>query len=294
MRIAVELDPPAGNATGDALAFLRDGALALAEAGCDYITMADNPRAISRGDSITLAALVHTLTGVHVIPHITCRDSNLIALHSGLTALDMAGIHEILAVTGDPLRTEDRARIRRRAEFHSADLARHVGDWNKDPAGFSKPFAISAALNVNAPNFDAEIRRAEKKAECGVTRFFTQPILSESGLRNLEAIRRELDQEIYGGILPIVSEKNAVFLAAGIRGIRVSDEVRNLYHGADKEKSAKIAIEVSVAYARAMRNMVSGFYIVTPFRRIDLVDVIIKELRNDEQLREPNINSMAS
>jgi hypothetical protein len=43
MKIAVELDPPAGNGAGDALAFLSDGARALARAGADFITMADNP-----------------------------------------------------------------------------------------------------------------------------------------------------------------------------------------------------------------------------------------------------------
>lgn len=281
MLIAVELDPPAGNPSGDALAFLKDGARTLAEAGADYITMADNPRAAPRGDSIALASLTHVCTGIPVIPHITCRDRNLVALRSALCALDMAGIHEVLAVTGDPVREEDRARIGRRAEFHSAELSRYIAEWNREPACFSKPFSVSAALNVNAHNFAAELKRAEKKAQSGVTRFFTQPVLSAEGLRNLETAKREIGQDLYGGILPIVSEKNARFLASGIRGISVGDDVIHQYRGFNKEEAMTLAIDISLEYARAMRNDVSGFYVITPFRRIDLVEKIVKELKND-------------
>jgi len=284
MRVAVELDPPAGNPAGDSLAFLQGGARTLAEAGADYITMADNPRAVARGDSVALASLTHVCTGIPVIPHITCRDRNLVALRSGLCALDMAGIHEVLVVTGDPVREEDRARIGRRAEFHSAELSRYIGEWNLDPACFSKPFSVSAALNVNAPNFRAELKRAEKKAQSGVTRFFTQPILSATGLRNLETAKRELGQELYGGILPIVSEKNARFLAGGIRGISVGEDVINQYRGINKEEAMTVAIDISLEYARAMRNDVNGFYVITPFRRIDLVAKIIRELKNDRRV----------
>lgn len=286
MRIAVELDPPGGNAGGDALAFLRAGAQRLADAGADYITMADNPRAAVRGDSIALAALTRASTGVPVIPHITCRDRNLIAIHAGLCALDIAGLHEVLVVTGDPVREEDRARIAGRAKFHSADLARYIGEWNLDPARFSEPFSVSAALNINAPNFGAELKRAEKKAQNGVTRFFTQPILSVTGLRNIETAKRELDQELYGGILPIVSEKNAQFLSKGIRGISVGEDVLQQYSGIDKDTATALAVSISLDYARAMRNDVAGLYVITPFRRIDLVETILGELKYGERNRE--------
>lgn len=283
MKIVVELDPPPDNVAGDSLAFLMDGARALAEAGADSVTMADNPRAIARGDSVALAALTRAGTGVPVIPHLTCRDRTLIGLRASLLALDMAGIHDVLVVTGDPVREEDRSRVPRRAEFHSADLSRYIGEWNRETACFSRPFAVSAALNVNAPNFASELARAEKKAQAGVTRFFTQPVLSAEGLRNLEASRRALGQELYGGILPIVSEKNALFLSRGIRGIRIGGDVMSRYRGADKETAAALAREVSVDYARAMANDVDGWYVITPFRRFDLVAAIARELRDGER-----------
>ena len=41
------------------------------------------------------------------MPHITCRDRNLIGLQSHLMGLNALGIHDILAVTGDPTKVGD-------------------------------------------------------------------------------------------------------------------------------------------------------------------------------------------
>lgn len=282
MRIAVELDPPAQNAHADALAFLRDGALSLREAGADCITMADNPRAVSRGDSVALSSLVHALSGVPVIPHIACRDRNAIAIHSALTALDIAGLHEVLVVTGDPVRPEDRLLVKNRAEFCSADLARTIAGWNTDDNGFSKAFCVSAALNINAQNFDAELRRAERKITNGVTRLFTQPVLSDDGLKNLETARLSLDCEIFGGILPVVSYRNAEFLSGGIRGISISPDIRSRYLGLDKNQASRLAVSLSLDFAREMESYVDGYYLITPFRRLDIIEEIIRAIRARE------------
>lgn len=281
MLIAVELDPPERNPEGGALAFLRDGAIALSDAGADLITMADNPRAISRGDSVSLAILISALTRVPVIPHIACRDRNELSLRSALSALDIAGLHEVLVVTGDPVRAEDRDKVRGRAGLCSADLARMIPEWAED--GFSRGFSVSAALNINARNFGAELARAERKIGNGVCRLFTQPVLSPAALVNLERARRSLDCEIFGGILPVVSSRNADFLANGIPGIRIDDSVRNRYSGLDRDAAAALAVELSLEFAREMRNHVDGLYLITPFRRIDIVEKILKGLRTDEE-----------
>lgn len=277
MRIAVELDPPERNLEGEALSFLRDGAVALRAAGADCITMADNPRAISRGDSVSLAILINAITRVPVIPHVACRDRNELSLRSALSALDIAGLREVLVVTGDPVREEDRGRVRGRAGLCAADLARMIPEWAQD--GFSGGFSVSAALNVNARNFDAELSRAERKIGNGVSRLFTQPVLSPEALVNVERARRSLDCEIYGGILPVVSSRNAEFLSNGIRGIRIDDGVRDRYRGLDRDAAASLAVSLSLDYARAMRDVVDGLYIITPFRRIDIIEQILKGIR---------------
>lgn len=281
MRIAVELDPPERNPEGGSLAFLRDGALALRAAGADWITMADNPRAIARPDGVSLSILINALTRVPVIPHLACRDRNELSLRAALSALDVAGFREILVVTGDPVRDEDRGRIAPCSGLCAADLASKIPEWAE--GGFSRGFSVSAALNVNARNFGAELARAERKIRNGVCRLFTQPVLSPTALANLAQARSALDCEIFGGILPVVSSRNAEFLANGIPGIRIGDEVRERYRGLDREAAASLAVELSLEFSREMSGFVDGLYLITPFRRIDIVETILQGLRADEE-----------
>jgi len=287
--IAVELASPATNREpGEAAGGGRNGydlggpspyarylgeVRRLAAAGAGAITVADNPLASPRADSALLAAAVARDTGVPVIPHLACRDRNRNALLSALLALDLLGVREILAVTGDPVRSEDRDAIRNLATFDSAGLARLVAGWNGER--FSRPFSVSAALNVNAPNFPAELGRAGRKIRSGVSRFFTQPILCDEALRNLETAKGELGAEILAGVLPVVSAKNARFLEEKVKGIRVDPGLARRFEGLDREGATRVAAETSVDVARAALGVADGLYLITPFRRVDIVVEII-------------------
>jgi homocysteine S-methyltransferase len=208
---------------------------------------------------------------------------------SALVALDACGIHDVLAVTGDPAPRGDEnthsvakalcqepSSPRNIPRLISTDLARLAGEWAEE--SFSKPFSVSAALNVNAPNFDAELRKAERKISAGVTRFLTQPVLSEEALINLGRAYSQLDATILGGILPVVSLKNALFLEEHISGIRISREIISLYKNASKEESQHLASSIAIKFARAMANITDGWYIITPFRRVELSAQIVVEL----------------
>ncbi|MGL4370391.1 MAG: homocysteine S-methyltransferase family protein, partial [Spirochaetota bacterium] len=74
--IAVEIDPPADADAG----FLLSSARLIRLAGADIITIADSPLARTRADSIMLAAKVKRETGAEVMPHLSCRDRNHIAV----------------------------------------------------------------------------------------------------------------------------------------------------------------------------------------------------------------------
>ncbi len=278
--IAVELDSPAASgeqrerpgAFGRYAGWVR----ALGAAGADAITVADNPLAAPRADSAMLAAAVSRETGIPVIPHLACRDRNRNALLSALLALDLLGTREILAVTGDPVRAEDREAVKSLATFDSVGLARLVSEWNGSL--FERPFAVSAALNVNARNFRVELERGARKREAGVTRFFTQPVFCGEALENLERARDFLGAEILAGILPVVSAKNARFLAENVRGIRLDRDFERRFEGADRERAASIAVETALETARAALPFADGLYLITPFRRLDIVTEILTGL----------------
>lgn len=269
--IAVELDPPAD----DSIQPFMEGVQTLKEAGADLVTIADCPIGRPRADSSLLACKVKRELGVEPLPHMTCRDRNLNATKALLLGLSMEGVHNVLLVTGDPIPTENRDEVKTVFNFNSRKLARYVTELNEQ---LTTPFNVFGALNVNARNFEMQLKIAREKEENGVMGFLTQPVLSAEALENLKTARRELKGKILGGIFPVVSHRNACFLNNEISGMRVCDEIVSLYEGKDREEAEALAVTISTAIAHEAEPYTDGLYLMTPFKRVELMRRIIEAL----------------
>ena len=107
----------------------------------------------------------------------------------------------------------------------------------------------------------------------------TQPVLTKQALENLKRAREELDMKILGGIIPVVSEKNALFMESEVNGIRVSEKIIRMYQGKSREEGEELAYEISCEIARKIRPYIDGFYLMTPFSRTGLMSRIIRSIR---------------
>lgn len=271
--IAVELDPPVDTD----IDFFMDSARRLKELAVDAITIADCPIARARVDSSLMACKLKRELGVTPIPHMTCRDRNINATKALLLGLNIEDINNVLVVTGDPIPTAQRDEIKGVFNFNSAVLASYISSLNDTV--FSSPFNICAALNVNARNFNSQLQRARKKIDSGVNMFLTQPVLSQQAIENLKTAREELPVRILGGILPLVSHKNACFVDNEISGINVAPEIIERYRSLSKEEAGVLAVEISAAMAIEISPYVDGYYLITPFKRIDIIAEIIGHLK---------------
>ncbi|UWD49860.1 bifunctional homocysteine S-methyltransferase/methylenetetrahydrofolate reductase [Clostridioides difficile] len=263
--IAVELDPPIDTD----IEFFMNSAEKLKCYGVDAITIADCPIARARVDSSLLACKIKRELDITPIPHMTCRDRNINATKALLLGLNIENINNVLVVTGDPIPSAERDEIKAMFSFNSSILANYIKTLNKDT--FNTPFNIFGALNINATNFDSQLKHAKIKIENGVTMFLTQPVLTEQALLNLKKAKEILPAKILGGIIPVVSYKNACFMNNEISGITVSQDIINLYKDASKEQATKLAINISTQIAKEIEPYVDGYYIITPFKRIDIV-----------------------
>ena len=270
--IAVELDPP----IDDDIGFFVDGVRTLRDAGVDAVTIADCPIGRPRADSSLLAAKVKRELGVEPLPHMTCRDRNLNATKAQLLGLSMEGVHNVLFVTGDPIPTEDRDEVKSVFNFNSRKLARYVSGLNE--TALRTPFRMFAALNVNARNFDVQLRMAQEKEQAGISGFLTQPVLSPEAEENLRRARQALQGKLLGGIFPVVSHRNALFLNNEVAGIRVSDEIIARYEGKDRAACEELAVALSLEVAERIAPYTDGFYFMTPFKRVALIQKILAVL----------------
>ena len=277
--IAIELDSPKDADLTNYLA----GARRLQAAGADLLTIADCPIARARMDSSLVACRVHRELGLCTLPHMTCRDRNLNATKALLLGLYAEGVREVLAITGDPIPTAERDEVKNVYQFNSRKLAQYIVSLAGEGREMPSPMTVFGALNLNARNFEVELRRAGEKLENGMSGFLTQPVLSEQAVENLRRTRETLGEraKILAGIMPVVSQRNAIFMENEVNGIHVAEEIMEAFAGLDREQGEALGLEISLKMAREALPYADGFYLMTPFNRVALMERLIARLKTE-------------
>ena len=277
--IAIELDSPKDADLTNYLA----GAKRLQAAGADLLTIADCPIARARMDSSLVACRVHRELGLCTLPHMTCRDRNLNATKALLLGLYAEGVREVLAITGDPIPTAERDEVKNVYQFNSRKLAQYIVSLAGEGREMPSPMTVFGALNLNARNFEVELRRAGEKLENGMSGFLTQPVLSEQAVENLRRTRETLGEraKILAGIMPVVSQRNTIFMENEVNGIHVEEDIIQRFAGLDREQGEALGLEISLKMAREALPYADGFYLMTPFNRVALMERLIAQLKTE-------------
>lgn len=277
--VSVEMDPPKGNDPGA----LVDRAQWLKEREVDFLNVADGPRASPRMSALSFAVLLEQQVGVETILHYQCRDRNLIGIQSDLLGASALGLRNILAVTGDPPKLGDYPYATAVFDVDSVGLVKILSQLNRglDLAGNllgpPMPFHIGVGVNPGATDFDAEMRKFERKVAAGAEFCLTQPVYDPKILeRFLEAVR-PTRIPVLVGILPLVSFRNAEFLHNEVPGMTVPVDVRERLKAAPTKESAQQAgIDIARESLRAARDLVEGAYLMPPFNRFELALKVIE------------------
>lgn len=208
------------------------------------------------------------------VVHMTCRDRNLNATKAILLGMVSEDILNALVITGDPIPTAQKDEVKRVFNFNSSNLIGYIERLNRD--SLPKRIEIGAGLNVNAYNFDLELNRAKKKIQNGATVFYTQPVISKKAITNIKKAKAELDAYILGGIMPLVSYRNAIFVHNEINGIQVEQDIIDNFKDLEKEEAQKLGIGISLEIMKEIEDYTDGFYLITPFQRTDIIVQILE------------------
>lgn len=272
--ILVEIDPPFDT---NWEYMLRDAFL-LKQAGADMITISDSPLAKARADSAILAAKIQKEAGIPTMPHITCRDKNILGIKATLLGLHIEGVRNILAVTGDPIANIERQVVKGVFSMNASNLANYISSLNSNVFS-NDEFKIGGALNVNAINFDAELRRSYTKIENGISYLLTQAVYTDTAINNLIKATQTLTVPIFAGIMPLVGYKNAQFINNEVPGIEIDENTIEMFKDKSREESELIGINLSMESINKLYQHISGFYIMTPLKRTHVVCELIKKIK---------------
>lgn len=254
-----------------------EGAKKLADAGADVIMMADNSLASPRISNIAMAAILKEY-GIRSLPHLTCRDRNLIGLQSHLMGLDALELHDILVVTGDPTKVGDFPGATSVYDVSSMELISLIKQLNEGGSFTGKSlrkqanFSVAAAFNPNVRVLDRAVQRLEKKIEHGADYFISQPVYTKEKIVEIYEATKHLETPIYIGIMPLTSSRSAEFLHHEVPGIKLSEEVlaRMAACGDDKEAATQEGLAIAQELLDTACQYFNGIYLITPFLRYDM------------------------
>lgn len=245
----------------------------------DIITISDSPMAKPRADSGIMASIMHREHGVEVMPHICCRDKNIIGIRAELLALHMADIRNLLIITGDPVNKEDRQTISGVFDFNSVRLMNYIKQLNSDLLK-DDPFIYGGALNYDGVGVQSIIERMKNKMNEGCSYFLTQPIYSNEDIERVKMLRETTGAKVICGIMPLVSYRNALFMKNEVHGINVPDEIMNLYDPEmTREEGESVALSMAVDLAKKLEDIADGYYLMTPLGRVDLIRRILTKIK---------------
>jgi homocysteine S-methyltransferase len=272
---SVEIVPPKGVNAEPMFAQCR----ALKAAGVDAVNVPDGPRAQSRMGVLPSAMMIEREVGLETVIHYCCRDRNLLGMLSDIMGAAAAGLRNILIITGDPPKMGPYPDSTAVFDIDSIGLTNlvyrlnHGLDPGNNPIGTPTRWAIGVGVNPAAVDPDREMSRFHWKVDAGAEFAVTQPVFDprqlESFLQRVEGYRIP----IVAGIWPLLSLRNAEFLANEVPGVSVPDEVLARMRAA-QEKGKEAALAEGVQIAREMfarvRGLVQGVQVSAPFGKVEV------------------------
>ncbi len=196
------------------------------------VNVTDGSRAVMRMSSLAVCRLLLE-TGLEPVLQLACRDRNRIALQGDLLGAHALSIHNLLCLTGDPVRAGDQADARPVNEFESVKLLRQVSAFNsgEDPVqgtladGATQLFAGCAA-DPQSRSWSGLQRRLQRKHDAGARFVQTQMVMDAAALERFQReLAGPLQLPVLAGVFLLKSAKNARFINRVVPGACIPDDL---------------------------------------------------------------------
>ena len=272
---SVEIVPPRGV---DATRMLADVGR-LRTAGVDAVNVPDGPRAQSRMGALLTSLLIEQKVGIEAVTHYACRDRNLLGMLSDLLGASAVGLRNLLLITGDPPKMGPYPSATAVFDIDAIGLTNLVRNLNhgRDPGdnsiGQGTQFVIGVGVNPAPIDLEHELKRFAWKVEAGAEFAVTQPVFDAVQLENFLRRTEGARVPIVAGIWPLVSHRNAEFLANEVPGVSVPAQViERMRRASDKSKDHAVAEGISIAreMLERVRGAVQGVQVSAPFGKVEL------------------------
>lgn len=243
------------------------------------VNITDGSRAVLRMSSLIASAIL-LQNGIEPICQIACRDRNRIGLQADLMGAHALGVHNILALTGDPVKAGDHPDAKAVFDLEAVRLLQLIRKMNQGVDCNEKPLTdgalelfAGAAVDPQCASWSGLQSRFERKIEAGAQFFQSQLITDFERLEKfMDKIAASYKKPILAGIFLLKSAKNAQFINRCVPGVNIPQHIIDRLGQAKDplEEGMKIAAEqVQIA-----RQLCQGVHMMA-VKREDLITPIL-------------------
>lgn len=244
------------------------------------VNITDGSRAVMRMSSLA-AALLLQRHGIEPVCQMACRDRNRIALQADLMGASALGIHNILALTGDPITAGDFPKARAVFDLEAVRLLQTIQRLNGGLDANDKPLPdgatqlfVGAAVDPQLSSWSSLQKRFERKVEAGAQFFQSQMIVDFDRLEKfMDQIANPQGKPVLAGIFLLKSAKNARFINRNVPGVAIPDWIiERLEKAADPLQEG---VAIAAEQVRMARDLCQGVHMMA-VRREDLIPAILE------------------
>jgi methylenetetrahydrofolate reductase (NADPH) len=243
------------------------------------VNITDGSRAVMRMSSL-VASVILLQNGIEPICQMACRDRNRIGLQADLMGAHAWGIHNILALTGDPVKAGDHPDAKGVFDLEAVRLLQLIRKLNQGVDHNEQPLTdgaldlfVGAAVDPQSASWSGLQSRFERKLEAGAQFFQSQLITDFERLEKfMNTIAAGCNKPILAGIFLLKSAKNAQFINRCVPGVNIPQ------HIIDRLAKAKHPLEEGVKIAaeqvQIAQQLCQGVHMMA-VKREDLIPQIL-------------------
>lgn len=173
-----------------------------------------------RPGTVGICAAIQNKYGVDAIPHILCGGFNREETENFLIDLDFLGIDNVMALRGDPVKSETYFKAEKDGNRFASELVSQIDDLNQgiyldeelqntSKMDFDIGVAAYPEKHMEAPSLDSDIHFLKKKIKKGATYIVTQMFFDNQKFFDfVDKCRKEgITVPIIPGLKPIATKK---------------------------------------------------------------------------------------
>jgi methylenetetrahydrofolate reductase (NADPH) len=178
-----------------------------------------------RPGTVGICAAIMNKYNIEAIPHLICGGFTKEETENALIDLNFLGIDNVLALRGDPIKTESHFVAEKSGNKYAVDLVKQIVELNQgkymdenlvnaNPTNFSIGVSGYPEKHFEAPNLKADIRHLKEKIDAGADYVVTQLFYDNQKFFDfVDACRAAgIEVPIVPGIKPIESMRHITFL----------------------------------------------------------------------------------